>query len=55
VEAVRRRCQEVHGAAPDRLHELPESFERAPTRTASSNEEQAVVDALAAALAEEPA
>lgn len=52
VEVVRRRCLEAHGEAPERLHSPPESFERAPTRTASNDEEHAVVEAVIAALAQ---
>jgi Sulfotransferase family len=50
VESVRQRCLDVHGETPRRLNALTESFERAPTRTASNDEERAVVEAVTAAL-----
>lgn len=53
VAAVRQRCLEVHGAAPDELHVLPRRFERPPRRTPKTAEEHALVDALAAAPSED--
>lgn len=55
VASIRERSREVHGIAPEPLHDLPASFELAPKHTPATDEERAVVDAVTAALAEEPA
>ena len=53
VDAVRRRCRNVHGIAPELLQPPPERFERSPSRTPTSEEEVAVAEALDRALAED--
>jgi hypothetical protein len=55
VASIWERSRSVHGIALDLLHDLPPSFERAPTRTPTTEEERAVVAALSTALAREPA
>jgi LPS sulfotransferase NodH len=55
VESIRERSHNVHGTAPARLHDLPANFERAPARAVATDEQRAVVEALTAALAQEPA
>ncbi len=49
VERVRERCHEVHGTAPDRLNQLPASFEP-PRRVMSSPEAADLSKALEKAL-----
>ena len=55
LETVRRRCQEVHGCAPDALHPPPERFEYRDAGPPRTEEEAELAQALERALAEEPA
>ena len=52
VETIRDRCRHVHGLAPELLNPLPARFERARVRTPTNDEQFAVAEALARALAE---
>jgi hypothetical protein len=52
LDRIRKRCQAVHGTAPDLLHPLPASFEAASRGGPRTAEEAAVAQALRRMLAE---